>query len=153
MPRTPTVNRPTRVAEVLQATLVDLIALSLQAKQAHWNVAGPAFRSLHELFDEMTGSLREWYDDVAERLVALRTPADGRPSTVSEAGRVDELPEGQIPDREAVRLILNRVEALAGRIRAELARLGELDPVTQDMLIGIVQGLEKQAWMLRAHKF
>jgi starvation-inducible DNA-binding protein len=141
-----------KLAAELQAVLVDLIGLSLQTKQAHWNVRGPLFRPLHELFDEMTDAVRGWYDEVAERNRALRVPADGRPSAVAAAGRVEDLPAGEIPDREAAALVQKQVESLASRIRAGLGWIGEEDPVTQDLLIGIVQGLEKQAWMLRAHQ-
>lgn len=143
---------PRKVAAALQAVLVDLIGLSLQSKQAHWNVQGPLFRPLHELFDEMTDSHRDWYDDVAERIRALDLPADGRPSTVAAQSKVRDLPAGGIADRKSADLLLREVEGASGRIRSGLEAMGAEDPVTQDLLIGIVQGLEKQAWMLRAHR-
>ncbi len=152
MPKTQTARRPSEVADALQASLVDLIALSLQTKQAHWNVMGPGFRPLHELFDEMTDAIRGWYDDVAERCLALGVPADGRSMTVAENAEIRDLPAGRIADREAVSLILERVQGLVGRLRDKLNVLGEQDVVTQDLIIGIIQGLEKQAWMLRAHQ-
>jgi starvation-inducible DNA-binding protein len=140
------------VAADLQAILVDLIALSLQSKQAHWNVRGPLFRPLHELFDEITDSARGWYDEVAERNRAIGAPADGRPSTVAEGSKIEDLPAGEIPDRDAVVQVLKGVEGLAGRIRGRLDAVGRQEPISQDLLIGIVDGLEKHAWMLRAHQ-
>lgn len=147
------VMSPNEVAAVLQSLLVDLIALSLQAKQAHWNVVGPGFQPLHALFDEMADAYRGWYDRVAERLRALKIVPDGRPSTVAESTQVEDLPSHEITDKGSVRLMLDRIEQLIGRLRPALQRLGEADLVTQDMAIEIVEGLEKQAWMLRAHRF
>jgi starvation-inducible DNA-binding protein len=141
---------PAETAAALQAILADLIALSLQAKQAHWNVRGPLFRPLHEQFDELAAAYRDWADEVAERALALDAAADGRATTVAASAAVEELPAGRIPDREAVGLFLARIESAAARFRDRLPRLGEIDPVTQDTVIDIVRGLEKQAWMLRA---
>jgi starvation-inducible DNA-binding protein len=140
------------VAADLQAVLEDLVALSLQSKQAHWNVVGPAFEPLHAMFDRMTNEYRVWYDLVAERLRGLGHAADGRPSRVSAATRVEDLPEGEIQDKKSIRRFLPLVDGLAARIRERLGPIGESDPVTQDMLIGIAEGLEKQAWMLRAQR-
>jgi starvation-inducible DNA-binding protein len=139
-------------AVALQDSLVELIDLSLQAKQAHWNVTGPAFKPLHEFLDEMTTEYRGWYDDVAERLVAIGVQPDGRTTTVAAHTPLGQLPEGALRDAELIPLFLDRVETVAGRIRERLAPVGEVDLVTQDLLIGIVHGLDKQAWMLRAQK-
>jgi len=136
-----------KTAEELAPLLLDLVALSLDAKQAHWNVTGPFFSPLHVLFDSMTGEYRGWYDTVAERIRALGEPADGRPATVAKAAA--PMPAGEIEGPKAVTLLLERVEGAATRARGRLGVLGELDPVSQDMVIGIVDGLDKQAWMLR----
>ena len=139
--------KPKTTAE-LAPLLLDLVALSLDAKQAHWNVTGPLFHPLHALFDSMTDEVRGWYDALAERIRALGEAADGRPGPVAKAAV--PMPAGEIDGPKAVALMLERVEGAASRARARLGRLGELDPVSQDMVIGIVEGLEKQAWMLRA---
>lgn len=62
------------------------------------------------------------------------------------------LPEGQLEDRQLVALFEERVTSVADRVRNRLASVGEQDLVTQDLLIGIVAGLDKQAWMLRAQR-
>jgi starvation-inducible DNA-binding protein len=139
------------VAE-LQPMLADLISLSLQAKHAHWNVTGPLFRPLHELFDEIADAARGWSDQVAERMRALGASADGRLAAVASNAGIDELPAGPIADREAIAALVERVGGVAGRIRQKLDRLGALDLLSQDMAIGIAEGLEKQAWMLGAHQ-
>ena len=111
-------------------------------------MTGPQFQPLHELFDRMADEHRAWYDLAAERLRALGAPADGRPGALSGSA-LEEMPPGTLPGARAVALLLERVEGASTRARASLGPLGEEDPVTQDMVLGIVEGLEKQAWMLR----
>ncbi len=148
-PAQETAPLPQAVPE-LQQILVNLIGLSLQAKQAHWNVTGPLFQPLHETFDAFTDAYRGWYDSVAERIRALGAPADGRLATVAGAAGMAELPAGPLPDRKVVGMFLAALQAVASDTRGRLSRLGEQDVVTQDLVIGIVEGLEKQAWMLKA---
>lgn len=136
-------------AEALDPLLADLVVLALQAKQAHWNVTGAQFKPLHEMFDAMTDEYRGWYDLVAERLRALGEPADGRLAALAGTA-VEEMPAGTFHGEKAAALLLERVDGLVARTRETLEPLGASDPVTQDMVIGIVEGLEKQAWMLRA---
>lgn len=143
-------NLPSGAVILLQGILVDLVNLSIQGKQAHWNVTGPMFRPLHEMFDEMVDQYRKWYDDVAERIRALGEAPDGRLQTVTRDSRVEEIPSDLIRDVDAIAMLTNRVKALIERTRKDLDHLGALDLVTQDRVIGIVEGLEKQVWMLRS---
>jgi len=136
----------------LQDTLTELIDLSLQAKQAHWNVTGPNFRPLHEMLDDFVAQYRDWYDEVAERLAAIGVAPDGRTATVAAASSLEALPAGPLEDRVLVHLIEERLEAVTGRVRDRMMEIGEGDLVSQDMLIGIVHGLEKQGWMVRAQR-
>ena len=138
-------------ASALQATLVELIDLSLQAKQAHWNVVGPAFKPVHEFLDELTGEYRDWYDMVAERLTAIGVAPDGRTATVSATTPLAPLPIGPIEDRAALAAVEERVTLVAAHLRERAEDLGEVDVATQDLVIEILRGLEKQRWMLRAH--
>jgi starvation-inducible DNA-binding protein len=138
------------VAGSLQATLVELIDLSLQAKQAHWNVVGPGFRGIHLFLDELTDQLRDWYDEVAERLAAIGVSPDGRLARVAAETPLETLPAGQIKDQEVLALFDARLALVAGRVRGRLDPVGANDLASQDILVGIVQGLDKQDWMLRA---
>ena len=71
------------VTALLQDNLTNLIDLALLMKQAHWNVVGPNFRSIHLQLDEIIDSVRAGSDEVAERIVTLGIPADGRVSTIA----------------------------------------------------------------------
>jgi starvation-inducible DNA-binding protein len=139
-------------AEELQATLVELIDLSLQAKQAHWNVVGPSFKPVHEFLDELTAEYRDWYDSVAERLTAIGRSPDGRIATVAGSTPLPVLHAGPIADQAALAAFDERVTLVAANVRRRAEGLADLDLATQDLLIEILRGLEKQRWMLRAHK-
>jgi len=139
----------TQTTEILQAALVELIDLSVQGKQAHWTVTGPAFKPVHEHLDEIVDDLRTAYDDVAERMAALGVAPDGRLATVSATTPVDPMPSGWQADADVVERMLRRLQALSGRLGGWIDDLADPDPVTQDMLIGLRRGIDKHAWMLR----
>ena len=140
----------TEVATELQVLLADLIDLSLQGKQAHWNVVGPLFQPVHAQLDGIVDDARMWADDVAERKVTIDLAADGQHGDVAMQSRLDPLPQGYIADKEAVALMERRVAGVASRARQAAERLGDLDLASQDLVIEIVRGLEKHQWMLRA---
>jgi starvation-inducible DNA-binding protein len=143
-------ERRDQVQRDLRPLLTDLIALALLGKQAHWNVVGPNFRPLHAQLDELVDATRAWADTVAERLVTLGIYPDGQAATVARESALELLPTGPIPDRRAVELIADRVAAVADQAREAMDRVGDVDLASQDVLIEVVQGLEKQLWMLRA---
>jgi starvation-inducible DNA-binding protein len=138
------------VAGALDKTLADLLDLRLQAKQAHWNVVGPLFRSVHLELDEVVADLDVWIDDVAERLVAVGAAARGQAADVAEASALEPLPQGVLQDRQAVSLVAKQVATAAAGVRERLEPLAELDLVSQDLLIEVAAGLEKRLWMLRS---
>ena len=137
-------------AELLQATLAELIDLSLQGKQAHWTVRGPNFRPLHEHLDELVTDVRGWYDDVAERLAALDVAPDGRITTVASSSTLQPLVSGWLADGEVVRMFEARLGTIATALGERIDRLAEPDAVSQDLLIGIAHGIEKHRWMFAA---
>jgi starvation-inducible DNA-binding protein len=139
-----------RVGHELQETLVELVDLALQAKQAHWNVHGPSFKSLHEQLDELTADVRVAMDDVAERAVAIGYPPDGRAGTVAKSSPLHDFPEGAVRDQEVIALIVERLAGLAERLRSQVDTLQDLDPASQDLLIGILRTVDKHHWMFAA---
>ncbi|MFE4577504.1 Dps family protein [Streptomyces chartreusis] len=143
-----------RVAgDALQGTLVDLLGLSLIGKQAHWNIVGPRFRSIHLQLDEVVSTARSYADTVAERSSALGVPPDGRPETIAAAYTLPGPKEGWIRDTEVVQLVVDTLGAAIERLRERITATAEPDPVTQDLLIGITGELEKQRWMFDAENW
>lgn len=138
------------VGGLLQPVLVDLIALSLNAKQAHWHVQGRHFTQVHEQLDTLVDDVRRLSDDVAERLVALDVAVDGRPATVSQTTELPEFDEGFLSDDKVVSAIVDQIDAAISRARAALEPLDEIDQVSQDILIELLRALEKHRWMFAA---
>ncbi|WP_030803356.1 Dps family protein [Streptomyces sp. NRRL F-2799] len=138
------------VSEALQGALVDLVDLSLVAKQIHWNVIGPRFRSIHLQLDEVVLSARTGSDLVAERSSALGVPPDGRAATVASGTGIKVPPAGWIKDTDAVAGMVAALGAVIGRMRERVNATGDADPVTQDMFIQITGDLEKHHWMFQA---
>ncbi|MEU6556688.1 DNA starvation/stationary phase protection protein [Streptomyces sp. NPDC046915] len=137
----------------LQDTLVDLLGLSLVGKQAHWNIVGPRFRSIHLQLDEVVDTARAYADTVAERAAALGVTPDGRPETIAATFALPGTKDGWLRDTEVVRLLVESLEAAIGRLRARIDATEKADPVTQDLLIGITADLEKQRWMFEAENW
>lgn len=138
------------VAEALQGALVDLVDLALVAKQIHWNVVGPRFRSVHLQLDEVVDIARTHSDTVAERASALGVPPDGRAATVAAGSGIGAVSEGWVKDADAVGTLVDALGAVIGRMRERVAATGDADPVSQDLFIGITADLEKHHWMFQA---
>lgn len=137
-------------AATVQAMLPPLVALTLDAKQAHWNVTGPGFVPLHALTDELATDVRTWTDRLAERAVALGTPVDARPATVAAAsGR--SFPMGWVADREVAVELVARIDVVAALFHGSLSELEFSDAVAHDAAVEALEGLEKYRWMLLAH--
>ncbi|MET8565337.1 DNA starvation/stationary phase protection protein [Streptomyces flaveolus] len=134
----------------LQETLVDLLDLSLVAKQAHWNVYGSRFRTIHEQLDEVVATARDYADQVAERAAALGVSPDGRAATIASDSGLPGLKPGWIGDAAAVEALVESFSVLIGRLRERVETTGRSDIVTQDLLIGLTAELEKQSWMFQA---
>ncbi|MFJ4782304.1 DNA starvation/stationary phase protection protein [Streptomyces sp. NPDC088794] len=139
--------------DALQGTLVDLLGLSLIGKQAHWNVVGPRFRSIHLQLDEVVDTARAFSDTVAERAAALGLPPDGRPETIAAAFTLPSPKDGWQQDTEVVEVMVASLGAAIGRLRERITATDEADPVTQDLLITITAELEKQRWMFEAENW
>ncbi|GHG44753.1 Dps family protein [Streptomyces griseocarneus] len=138
------------VGDALQGALVDLVDLSLVAKQVHWNVVGPRFRSVHLQLDDVVASARTHGDTVAERASALGITPDGRAETVAKTSGIDPVGGGWIKDTDAVRTLVDALGAVITRMRERIEATAEPDPVTQDILIGLTGDLEKHHWMFQA---
>ncbi|MFF6784087.1 ferritin-like domain-containing protein [Streptomyces sp. NPDC012510] len=138
------------VSEALQGALVDLVDLSLVAKQIHWNVVGPRFRSVHLQLDEVVDTARLHSDTVAERASTLGVSPDGRAGTVAASSGIGKVPDGWVKDADAVGALVDALGAVITRMRARVESTAEADPVSQDIFIQITADLEKHHWMFQA---
>lgn len=140
------------VEKTLQQILVDLIALSLQGKQAHWNIKGENFMSLHLQLDEIVNQLRTDYDEVAERLVAIGTFADGREETVAKTTTVPPMEEGFLGTDKIYQQFEERITKVSKNIASKIDDVDAIDHVSSDIMIRLCGSLDKQAWMLRSNR-
>jgi starvation-inducible DNA-binding protein len=134
----------------LQRLVPELVALTLDAKQAHWNVTGPAFLPLHALTDEIADDSRAWTDRIAERALALGFAVDARAGTVASAA--GEFPAGYLTDREVIGELTMSIDRVARTASGSLADLEAADAVAHDITVEVLEGLEKYRWMLQAQK-
>jgi starvation-inducible DNA-binding protein len=136
----------------LQSTLVDLVDLSLIAKQAHWNVVGANFRSAHLQLDELVDTARQYVDAVAERANAIGISPNGKAKTVVASSGVPEYPDNWQNVESTVAAIVDILGAMIARLRKWIDETDKSDLVTQDLLIEITQELEKAHWMWQAQQ-
>ena len=136
----------------LQDSLVELTDLALQAKQLHWNVAGRHFRTVHEQLDELTALVRDAADTVAERSVTIGYAPDARAVTVAKDSPLPDAPDAKVSDAGAVDHVVALLTVVTGRLRERITRIADLDPISQDLLIGVAADLEKQRWMFSAQQ-
>jgi starvation-inducible DNA-binding protein len=133
----------------LEATLHELVDLSLLGKQLHWAVVGPLFRPLHLHMDELVDSWRELSDTVAERAVALGYVPDGQAQAVAAGSPLTPVMRGPLEEQTVVRELVQRISKVSELVRVRMDRLGAIDLASQDVLIDVVRTLEEQQWMLR----
>ncbi len=140
-----------KVADNLQPTMLDLIDLHLIGKQAHWTVVGENFQPVHERLDVLIDQWRLWSDSVAERIVILGALPMGRAHDIVNLGRDGEFTVGWLDGADAMRMVADRVEGAAKRAREHQEAIADLDVISDGLMQGIIEGLEEQLWMLRAH--
>ncbi|CAO5148963.1 starvation-inducible DNA-binding protein [Frankia sp. AiPs1] len=140
----------TVAGEALQGALIDLVDLALFAKQLHWNVTGRSFRSVHHQLDEVVALARRYSDEVAERAVAIGINPDGQSAVVARGTHLPGVEAGYVADEKVLRLVTEVLAGVVTRMRTRMDATGQPDPVTQDLIIGIVHDLEEQHWMFQA---
>jgi len=137
---------------LLNQQLADVLDLGLQAKQAHWNVKGPHFIALHELFDKIAEELEEFSDDIAERAVALGGIALGTVQCVARNSRLNAYPPDITSGREHVSALSDALARFGGTTRAAIdsaTKAGDAD--TADLFTGVSRGVDKLLWLVEAH--
>src|SRR5574338_1644340 len=123
-------NTRQQLVALLNARLVDAIDLKLQAKQAHWNVKGPSFIALHELFDQIAGRVETYTNMLAARVTALGGTALGTVQAVATATTLAAYPLDVAGGREHLDALSTALAAFGGLVRAAIdqaaAGLGDI---------------------------
>jgi starvation-inducible DNA-binding protein len=142
-----------QLVTLLNRLLADYANLISMTLEAHWNVRGPQFYSLHKLFEELYGSLQGEVDTLAERISILGGFASGslrRQAALSSLEELPEFPEGEYGYLDA---LIERYATVAKLFSEGVGVAGDLDdPNTEDLLTGISRTLDKSLWFLQAHR-
>jgi starvation-inducible DNA-binding protein len=145
-------NIRTQSAESLNRHLAAAIDLHAQVKQAHWNVRGPNFIAIHQLFDQVAGKVEGWSDLLAERARGLGGAAEG---TIQVAARLSFLiayPLGVADEQEHVFAVAGALAAFGESAREAIdhaAASGDAD--TADLFTEISRGIDQQLWLVESH--
>jgi starvation-inducible DNA-binding protein len=141
-----------KVIELLNDRLADCKDLETQTKHAHWNVKGPNFIALHELFDKINEEVTEYVDEIAERAVQLGGVAEGTARLVVKRSSLPEYPlhasDGQ-SHVEALSTALATFGKSARKAIEQANELGDLD--TADLFTQVSRGIDKWLWFVEAH--
>jgi starvation-inducible DNA-binding protein len=142
----------TKVAHLLNARLADAIDLQTQMKQAHWNVKGPSFIALHELFDQINEAVEDYVDLIAERVVQLGDIALGPVRSVAQRSQQKEYPLTISSGRDHVEAVASALSTFGKAARAAIDASDELrDNDTADIFTEVSRGVDKWLWFVEAH--
>ena len=137
----------------LQATVVELLELFHDAKQSHWNVRGPLYFPLHENLQAYADTYRNFADILAERVLQIGNPVDGRTETITQTANLPKFPGGYLSDRQVLDIMTERIYTVAKRVRQRIDSTGKNgDEVTSNKLQDLSYELDKQIWQFRVHQ-
>jgi len=140
------------VIAVLNDRLADAIDLQSQVKQAHWNVKGPNFIALHELFDKISDLILEYIDDIAERVTSLGGTAEGTVAVAAKRSKLKNYPLSITAGKDHLYYLSTQLAAFGKAVRAAIEATDQFgDADTADLFTGISRGVDKYLWFLEAH--
>ena len=132
--------------------LADAVDLQMQIKQARWNVKGPHFIGLHELFDQIDEAVESYVDLIAERIVQLGGIAEGTVRVAAGRSRLEEYPLVIADGRAHVEAVSKALSTFGREARATINQANELDDAdTADIFTEISRGIDKWLWFVEAH--
>jgi starvation-inducible DNA-binding protein len=136
----------------LNARVADTIALRLALKQAHWNVKGPNFIAIHELFDAVAGRVAEHEDIMAEQVQTLGGQAIGTAEAVVKTTDVKPYPTNLVKEKDHIQAICERMADLGARVREAINAVGDAgDQDTMDIFVNYSRQLDKDLWFIESH--
>ena len=140
-----------QVIEILQRRLNAYNDLQLTLKHVHWNVVGPSFIGVHEMIDPEVDQVRLNADAVAERIATLGGSPRGTIGAITKTRDWDDYSVGRDTVQAHLAALDLVYDGVIADTRKAIDETDELDPVTNDMLIGHAAELEKFQWFVRAH--
>lgn len=145
-------KRRTELNTLMNLRLASAVDLQMQMKRAHWNVKGPSFIGLHELFDKVDEAVESHVDMIAERIVQLGGIAEGTVRVAAARSRLAEYPR-QIADGLAhVEGVARALSTFGKEARMTIDEAVALDDAdTADLFTEISRGIDKWLWFVEAH--
>ncbi|MDQ2794425.1 MAG: DNA starvation/stationary phase protection protein [Bacteroidota bacterium] len=137
------------ITQELQATVVELLELYHESKQSHWNLRGPLYLPLHEKLQENADQYRKYADDLAERVLHVGNPIDGRVGVVAATANLGDFPGGFLSDKQVLILMTERINTVAKRVRQRIETMSKVDETTSNQLQELSYALDKQVWQFR----
>lgn len=138
--------------ELLNLQLATAIDLHAQMKQAHWNVRGPGFIAIHELFDRVSGEVEGFSDLIAERAGGLGGTANGTIQTAVKHSYLIPYPLGIADETKHLFAVAGALAAFGGSIREAIEKSTEIgDPTTADLFTEISRGVDQELWFIESH--
>jgi len=140
------------VIVILNDRLSDAIDLQSQVKQAHWNVKGPNFIALHELFDKISDAVLGQIDEIAERVTSLGGTAEGTVAVAARRSKLKNYPLSITAGKDHLLYLSTQLSFFGKAVRSAIAETDELgDADTADLFTGISREIDKYLWFLEAH--
>ena len=141
------------VADQLAILLADEFVLYTKTLNAHWNIEGPDFHSVHVYFEELYKDAAETVDSVAERIRVLGHYTPATLASFLELTHITEKFSGSNNSQSLIKQLLEDHESVITFIRSNVNEFADAhkDAGTSDFVTGIMESHEKTAWMLRAH--
>jgi starvation-inducible DNA-binding protein len=137
---------------LLNARLADTADLYSQLKQAHWNVKGIHFQTLHELFDKVAEAVEPFVDEIAERATSLGGTARGTLRMAAAASSLAEYPADAVDGEAHLTAVRDRLAAYAKANRQAIDAADDLDDdATQDLLTEIQRAVDLHLYFVQSH--
>lgn len=138
--------------ELLNTHLAAAIDLHGQVKQAHWNVRGPGFIAIHELFDKVAEDVESYSDLLAERAAGLGGTARGTVQVATECSFLVPYPLGVADEHQHLFAVSGTLAAFGQSVRDAVEKSTEFgDTDTADLLTQISRGIDQQLWFVESH--
>jgi starvation-inducible DNA-binding protein len=140
------------VIVILNDRLSDAIDLQSQVKQAHWNVKGPHFIALHELFDKISDAMLEQVDEIAERITSLGGTAEGTVAVAARRSKLKNYPLSITSGKDHLLYLSTQLSVYGKSVRGAIDATAELgDADTADLFTQLSRETDKYLWFLEAH--